>query len=413
MTERFDSGRTLEVRNPRGARTAVVSIIVILLIVILVIVLIILFRRSSGTTTGGGSTVKCTRDTDCTGTQVCNLTSGTCVDCTVDSDCPSSKPICDQGLNKCVVCASSADCSGARPLCDPILKQCVGCQTSSDCGSAAPICNPATHTCVGCLTAGDCPVNQPICNPASGFCVQCLTNANCTLPATCQNGQCCDTTAPIINTVTAQICPNTLGIVVNYSFGQVAAGVSAIFEISDGTGFVLTTTSGLPATGSNTITISPQGAGIVNPPVFYAGYTYKVRVKLSQPCGQTNYSASASVTIPTPAVPSVIPYVPVISSVQNINHTDFTVVTNPPDNGDLGLFYMVAYLLPASNMALDPNRAAIALYGNNSNAFSPKGATIHSWPFAVATGQQFYVRVAIHDGCFIGVVSNPVLITIP
>lgn len=101
MTERFDSGRTLEVRNPRGARTAVVSIIVILLIVILVIVLIILFRRSSGTTTGGGSTVKCTRDTDCTGTQVCNLTSGTCVDCTVDSDCPSSKPICDQGLNKC------------------------------------------------------------------------------------------------------------------------------------------------------------------------------------------------------------------------------------------------------------------------------------------------------------------------
>lgn len=384
-------------------------------------VILYFLLRNTASSSGTGNTInRCNLDTDCTGTQVCNTNSGTCVECNLDGDCPLSRPLCNLNNNTCVGCVDSSDCTVSKPFCDSTSKICVGCQTSADCGGLTPICSDTTQTCVGCVSNGDCDLNNPYCNAASNQCAECLTNANCVLPAVCNFGRCCDQTMPNITSLIAQSCtdPDGLSVLITYTFTQNPMGLTAIFEVSDSTGFVLLTTAGVAATGTHVIKTPAQNTSAVLPIVFYAGYSYRVRVRLSQECGLTAYSNYAFVNIPFPSVPVPLPYVPVITSAISINTTSFRLTLNPPlyNVGAFDSFRMVAFIIPsASGSSLDPNRALTAPVSIPLPAPAPTDPTRIQvqWPLVVASGQSYYVRIMVNGGCGTGVVSNAIFVLIP
>lgn len=415
MADRSDTSGGVVVRRPSQSPVAVIVIIVLILIIIIVVILYFLLRNSGSTSGTTTSTRSCFLDTDCTGTQVCDTSIGQCVECNLDSDCPFSRPLCNADLKKCVVCNDSTDCSGTRSICDSTSHQCVGCQTSLDCSGSNPLCNDETKLCVGCISDIDCGLAEPICSQAISQCVECLTNSNCTLPAVCSSGRCCDQTAPTITSVVGRICthPDGLSILVNYSFSQPPSGLTAIFEIADSVGVVITTTAGFAATGSQVIKTPNQGTAIPVLPIFYRGFTYKIRVRLSQTCGLTPYSVAMSVLIPGATIPVPLPYVPVITTVQNITPSGFRIRTNPPDGTAIIILtsVMVVYLIPSTNVNLDPNLAQVVL--GSVLGSGTDGIIDVNWPFAAPGGTKRFVRVAVNSGCGVGVVSNAFLVIVP
>lgn len=421
MTDRFDSSRDIEVKNPRGSRVFIIAVLIVVAIVILIIVLIILLRKSTTTTSNGGTATLCTKDSDCNGTQVCNTSVGHCVDCMLDGDCPSTKPLCNTATNKCAVCLTSGDCPASRPLCDTILNQCVWCETDSDCGTGTPLCHPATKTCVACISGNDCGSSSPICNPANNFCVQCLTNADCTAPNTCQAGQCCDYTAPSLNGIQALInCPTLPGIRVNYTWLQnVNNGGTAIFEVYEHDGALIYTSPGVAVIGQYDILSPVQQSRNPVPPVFYAGYLYKVRMRLALPCGVTNWSNMLTITMPI-LFPPLTSGTPTIYAVEDVTTSTFNVRFNPPDCLDFVTSpFVMLFILPFTNGGLDLNLAPQALFNNVLAATCPPAGgqpskINYSWPFPVASGQTYFLKAVFSfANCNAAAPGNIFPITIP
>lgn len=413
MTDRFDySTRPIFVKESQS-RIVVITFIVFLIIIIAAIVLYVLLRGSSSKTSVAGNRA-CYLNTDCTGSQVCNTDIGVCVNCNVDSDCPLATPLCNADGNKCVACLTSSDCGGSRTICDDATHKCVGCQSSADCSGSTPICSTDSFLCVNCLSNNDCDLNAPYCSSATNQCLECLSNANCALPAVCNSGQCCDQSIPTITSLVPKLCssPGGLGIIVNYSFSQNPGGVVAIFEIADSTGFVISTTNGSAATGSQVLSIVGQQY------IFFSGYAYKIRVKLSQPCGFTAYSPAMTIIMPYPAIPTEIAYTPHINTVSAITTGSFNISTSDPNFSDfINLGSMVAYIwLASATASLDPNRATkvpISVTAGGGPGATDPALLKFIWPFPVLSGQSYYVSVSVDGGCFKGVVSNSKIVLIP
>jgi len=397
----------LIVAQPRGQNVILAVIFVIIVIVVLIIVVLRLRKitAATNTSTGSGSS-QCVNDVDCNGTQVCSTARGVCVDCISDVNCPANLPVCDSSNNQCVGCLSNAGCPINKPHCDSASKQCVQCTGSSDCGGGTPLCNTITKTCVGCISPGDCPMGAPICAPGNNTCVQCLTNSQCTAPATCNSGFCCNTIAPTLTSLAANITPpGNPHISGTYTFAQPAGTTTAVFQILDQTGFLLLETPGTPANGNISIFMNSLNTF----PKFFSTYTYQVRVRMSQPCGATNFSNTMSVTIPYPPTP----YIPVIDSVGGDTST-FTVVTTTPDASSLCIFYdPTVWVIPfADGPSVDLNRVA-----HQDSTFCTVTGTkeqfVGFWPFPVASGQKFYIILTGQQGYDWVVPSAPAVFTVP
>jgi|GEM_PF-2198340 len=188
--------------------------------------------------------VECTNTADCSGGEVCSLTTNLCAACSdtapaggVDTGCQGSAPACWTNApagETCVVCLADADCTGG--VCDLASRTCIACRNTATganvdqgCNSAAPLCEgsgalaeckgciddrttgvdtgcsairPSCNasavggpTCVGCANDNECP-NGGICNIQTSTCVPCRdtatgTNADVGCPAgapICQSG---------------------------------------------------------------------------------------------------------------------------------------------------------------------------------------------------------------------------------
>lgn len=397
----------LIVTAPRGQNVILAIIFVVVVIVILIIVILRLRRNfvTTTTTTGSGST-DCVNDVDCNGTQVCSPSRGVCVDCLSEENCPINAPVCDQSNNKCVGCLDDDTCPSNKPNCDPITKQCVQCTEDPDCGGATPKCSPVTRVCVGCLSPADCPPGLPICDPGGGTCVECLSNSQCTSPAVCNNGRCCNTAAPTITSLGADITgPNTPHFSGTYTAGQPSSS-TAVFQVLDADGNLLLETPGTAANGNISI-YQPQ---INVTPRFYSSYTHQVRVRISQPCGATAFSAPVAVTMPFVQGATI----PVIHSVGG-NTGGFTVVVSDPNlaQGLCVLFSPSVYVIPeAQGPNLNLNFAA----RQDQTACAPAGANqafSGNWPFPVSPGQKFWIRITGQSGYENVTPSFPVLFTVP
>lgn len=400
--DRFDSGRDILVTPGKGT-SVIIPIFIVLLVIAIVIIVILLLRRNTeatDSTTGTGST-ECVNNIDCSGSQVCNVATGKCVDCAIDADCPVESPLCNPATNTCVSCISGDDCSASRPICDDETKRCIQCSGNGDCGGALPICNSVTNLCVGCLGSGDCFSGAPLCNPGTNTCVECISDSTCTLPATCVGGQCCNLTAPSISSITANGNNQTFN--GSYTFSQPLFGLVAIFEVEDATGAVLYTA---PATvGNGGIAISE---GDNANPGYFAGYTYRVKVRLIQDCGITPFSAPYPITmgLPTTYILPVIHDVPVITT------SGVTFRLSTPDH--TFFVFWTARIYISSTPGLDPNRAIQT--GNTYETPTDPYLTVQfPWPIGVSVGQTWYIRVGVNNpaAADYGVLSAPETIIIP
>jgi hypothetical protein len=313
MAERYDTGRgqllvVTPAEPPRGPGIAIIIIVVVIILILLVVVIILILRRRNVVTGPPANTIQCLNNFDCSGNQVCSP-AGLCVECLGDQDCPLSAPVCDTSTNRCGQC-----------------------QLDTDCPTGAAFCNQSTKRCVACVSNSQCTVERPLCNPSNGSCVQCLNNGQCTRPSTCLNGTCCDIVAPVLTSLTS-LSPGlpsgtgtnalvTITGTYTTSPGQPQAGQVAIAEISDRKAVALRTTSGVPAIG--TITVNQV---VTNENVrFYAGYPYQMRVRVSTPCGQTQYSNRLTTIIPVP--PGAI--VPFIELATGNRDGVVILLSNPP-----------------------------------------------------------------------------------
>jgi hypothetical protein len=244
-------------------------------------------------------------------------------------------------------------------------------------------------------------MSSPLCNQSNSQCVECLTNANCIFPATCLSGQCCDATAPIIITLNGSIpAGGPSEINGTYAAGQPLAGLTAIYEVSDSTGFVLLNTPGVPADGN---------ISIFEPPIFYTGYDYQVRVRLLASCGSTLFSAPVMITMPPP---SGLYDTPVIFDGSGSMGGFQVRLSNPP--GGLTFLYSNIKVFISTTPTLEPNRADLGgpIFRSADGVYIK---ITSSWPFPVTVGSTYYIRVSgvlaanINDAY---VLSAPIAITV-
>lgn len=415
MTERFDTGRgqlvVVTPAEPSRGPTIAIILIAIVIIIILIVVAIILILRSRTIVTGPPAiTIQCATNNDCSGNQVCSP-AGQCVECLGDQDCPLSAPVCDTSTNRCGQC-----------------------QTDADCPTGASHCNSTTKRCVACVSNSQCTVDRPLCNPSNGVCVQCLNTGQCTKPKTCLNGTCCDIVAPILTSLTS-ISPGVpvgngngnnalVSITGTYttSPGQPQAGQVAIAEISDRNNVALRTTSGIPAVGTITVSQIASNENIR----FYAGYPYQMRVRVSTPCGETQYSNRLSTVTPIPSGAII----PIIESA-TANRDGVTIFLSNPDGNTLPITWeprvYFTHQTDDPNGLLDPNRALIQDNTVVTTA-PPRPISIHvvdptkpllkvfaSWPSgsgSIQPGQQWFLRVGGSTGVNAIVLSEPFQVTV-
>ena len=160
---------------------------------------------------GGHDCVECTKNTDCSLGETCQLSTRTCLPCfndasfpNIDSGCNAPAPVCvEQGsisggggatILTCVVCeddkvldtATDEGCTSGTPICNENVPggKCVECNDAADCG-AGRVCDVDAGICVICLDdrlAGTidtgCNGNNPVCELgnlglADDRCVEC------------------------------------------------------------------------------------------------------------------------------------------------------------------------------------------------------------------------------------------------
>ncbi len=168
----------------------------------------------------------CGQDSDCSPSEVCDVSRGRCVPagtdgdeadeeaqnvCTTDDDCPYGT-FCDPNGNCAVECSSDADCAAPK-TCDLAHGRCVddsGCTNDEEC-PAYYYCDEATMTCVaGCHSDADCPSGYT-CSTAHGRCyppsdgdefeyedldveegpIYCTTDEECPADQFCMGGTIC------------------------------------------------------------------------------------------------------------------------------------------------------------------------------------------------------------------------------
>lgn len=113
-------------------------------------------------------------------------------------------------------CTTDSQCLAPK-VCNTSMKRCVDCNTNSQCtGSAFPFCRTETNACVRCLTNSDC-------------------NA---INSTCSNNICCDSTPPVVNSVTSTISADTR-LQINLEIKQPIATSKVFVVLEDPSGFPL------------------------------------------------------------------------------------------------------------------------------------------------------------------------------
>jgi hypothetical protein len=125
--------------------------------------------------------VQCTKTTDCSGDDVCDLGSNQCTStCSEAAQCKAPKPVCNSPPGLCVGCLGNADCSGATAKCNTSRKECVQCVDDSSCTAAtAPVCSPGNR-CVECVDDSTCrQEGRGHCDPVTNTCTECLTSNQC------------------------------------------------------------------------------------------------------------------------------------------------------------------------------------------------------------------------------------------
>lgn len=115
----------------------------------------------------------------------------------------------------------------------------INCTTTSEC-TAPKVCNTSAQRCVDCTTKDQCTGAFPFCRSETNTCVKCLTSPDCGGGAntTCSGNICCNSTPPIINSVTSTVSGDTR-IQINLEIKQ-PLGTSRVFVVlEDPTGFPL------------------------------------------------------------------------------------------------------------------------------------------------------------------------------
>jgi hypothetical protein len=402
--ERYDQGSRVAVIPPQGQGTVIIIIISIVIIIFIVLAIILIRRATTPVSSSGGTgSTECINDLECPGKNVCDPETGKCVECVGESNCPAERPLCNAG--KCVNCIDASNCPVTKPICDDDLKQCVQCVSDGNCGGATPICNLTIKRCVGCITSNDCAGVTDICNVATNSCVECVSNAECSPPATCIGGGCCDLTKPTIislYTESPDAVPRFLG---TYSAAQSLVGATHIIEIEDSTGFVIYTSAGILASG--TIDIS-QAVTTVIGVLFYAGYTYRVKVRISAACGATPFSDPIPVAVVYPPI-----YTKGIIETATATVAGLTIRMLYPD------ITFILWWVQGTTIIISPGAGSAFLDPNRSTRFinintSADGTVLilnPTWPIGVAVGQTYWVRVA-GVGIDRTVISDPFLVTI-
>ncbi len=153
----------------------------------------------------------------CTGTALCNATTGLCEaqvvdagrvdagapdagfdagtrdDAGIDAGAIDAGPV-DAGVADAGIpdagepvdagCSSDLDCGGALSRCDPSTRDCVECFSNAHCfSSVVPVCDLRVHQCVGCVAGSDCANPTPVCDQQQ--CLPCNTSAECGLGREC------------------------------------------------------------------------------------------------------------------------------------------------------------------------------------------------------------------------------------
>ena len=397
MTDRYDQGGRLVVGRPSNTANVFIILVSIIVIVVLIVLFIYLRRTFGGNNVSGSGSTECATNFDCLGTQICDVEKGICVDCLENDDCPIDKPVCNLTTGECGECFVSGDCPSSKPICDILAHTCKECLAHSDCGGATPYCNSVSNICVNCITSANCPSGKPFCNPGNNECSECLSNGSCTAPKTCVNGTCCDVTAPIINSLTGFLGPAK--ITGTYTFTQNPSGALAIIQLEDSTGAVLYVYNGIPVNGSINITqVSLSG-----PVIFYAGYTYRIRMRISLACGISELSAPFNVTMPSSIPPVIV--------AANASTSTITVFTSNPGSALYGFYNAILYI--TQDQTLDPNRCykqpMMTSFPN-----PPYLGFFGTFPIpGIVSGQQWYVMIGGKQGNDYNNISAPFSVIIP
>jgi len=136
-------------------------------------------------TTGSntGACVKCTQNSQCSGSTPYCSSSNACVQCTSNSHCSSTAPYCSSS-NVCTACPDSTVCAAQYPSTLPYCATsgintgaCVRCLSNTNCPAATSYCS-TSNTCVQCLTDSACPSTTPDCS-ASYSCIACTSSTIC------------------------------------------------------------------------------------------------------------------------------------------------------------------------------------------------------------------------------------------
>lgn len=113
---------------------------------------------------GGGGGSNC--NNACTGTQVCNTTTGLCETPTTCTPACTAPQVCNTATNTCVQCLDSSQCSGSTPACNPNTNTC---ESNDTCASPQIITlngAGATQTVTATLSTAT-PEEDTSCGPAT------------------------------------------------------------------------------------------------------------------------------------------------------------------------------------------------------------------------------------------------------
>lgn len=152
----------------------------------------------------------------------------------------------------------------------------------------------------GCANNSDCPSETPLCDTATNTCKECLGDSDCISPATCDGGNCCDASDPVIDTVTPTTSSDS-SVVIDYTYSQVGytdVMVTAVVETPGGVELASATEA---ATGS--ITLQESTLGIPHDHLF-PNTSYQVKIKITYSCGtgtglETNFTVPEVFTMPS------------------------------------------------------------------------------------------------------------------
>ena len=125
-------------------------------------------------------------------------------------------PVTGDGSPIGITCIADSQCTAPK-VCKTADKRCVDCTSNTQCaGSAFPFCKTENNTCVKCLTTNDCgDVNK-----------------------TCSANLCCDSTPPVINSVTSTVGGDTR-IDINLEIKQPTATTRIFVVLEDSAGIPL------------------------------------------------------------------------------------------------------------------------------------------------------------------------------